>query len=737
MTFQEALENPAIEKHPMVVIRARVRVTGWNEISAFVFETTFKKGYVTRIWRTFRNDDGFNRKDSAEEVGNVSLGGIGDFYHNYETGQLRISYLGNPDDPIPFIDDTYVGLTIEFEIPITDYSMSAPRDPLDPDSEYVEWHGGLRDVPMAQNGSADSLYGFYPLNQSAIVVLNADGALNELLYDCTVNFALTKAYIFVDHDAERAMKKAMVRQVFLGYIDGLRWSDDFLTFSCTDFLRFFDRAYSNLALRFDLFNFPNVEPHNPNGLGFNQYEWYVRRVLGMVDGFRAVNIDSSVAQNVAADTGNNRVWVTHLKDGEPGRVTLTIDDAAANTATRTYFLEDLTLNVGDWVRLNHASGVRYTEVEEVNRAQKYIEHENLTRTVVAGETVERSFIGRVIVEDSSGQSWWLRPFLDFTEYEATVGGVDILGFTMADNWESTNGGGFTQTPFDPEKHKVCVRVYGTKDPMEFPDASPVSEIVPQGGIAGGAVDLLYRLVRDAGFEMNSVDQNTFESVGADSHALGIAIPPSHDQISEFPTYKAMIAQILDSMLWRLSFVEGADEVKLGLVAVGPIALAADYDADEDRHAGMEFTQDYGDIYKKVTLSYADRSEVQIDLDDLAPVFVFAENKAARDLHFSALEWTSSILQYDQAQAQKIADRLSYALGDRRGIYKTVLDSGFIGQSNLGASINLIRQRLPGFPFQYGENRTRQLMVIEVQKSTRGVSITLEDQKGIQDHAGEW
>lgn len=728
MTFQDALENPAIEKHPMVVIRARVRATGWTEESAGIYSIPFTKGYVTRAWRTFDNGDGLDQEEDAASVA------FGSFFYDHAARMIYAGGFQNPDQ------DDYAGLTIEFEIPIADYSMCAPRDPLDPTSEYVEWHGGLREVPMAQNGSADALYGFYPLNQSAIAVLNGDGALNEILYDCSVNYALTKGYILVDHDAERAMRLGMVRQVFLGYVNGLRWTDDLLQFSCTDFMRFFDRAYGNLPLRFDSTNFPNCENQNLDSLPAGQYEWYVRRVLGMKDGFRAVNID--YADSDTASTSNNRVWVTHLKDGEPGNVTHLIDASAPNTNTRTYFFDDVQLNVGDWIRLNHASGVRYTEVEAVNRVANYIDHEPLTRTILPGQTVERSYIGRIIIEDSTGQAWWLRPFVDFTEYTDTVDGVDILGFTLADNWEAGggwNGGSFTDNGgvFDPAKHPMCVRVYGTKDPLQFPDSDPVSEVSPQGGVAGAAVDLLYRMIRDSGFDVNAIDKNTFETIGAESHALGIVIPPAYDQISNFPTYKALVAQILDSMLWRLSFTDTGDELKLGLVAVGPFVAAADYEANEDRHAGLDFVHDYGDVYKSVKVAYAKRDEVQIRLDDLAPVFGFARSGVAADLHFSSKEWNSEILQYDSTQAQKIADRLCFALGDRRGLYKTVLDVGFVAQSNLGASIDLIRQRLPGFAFQYGEDRARQLMVIEVQKSTRGVSITLEDQKGIQDHAGEW
>lgn len=725
MNFQQALENPAIEKHPMVVIRARLRVTGWETIDSFKWQNIFTRGYVTRVWRQYRNDDGFTRRDSPDDF----VGGD-EFSYDHETKTLVVGY---PTFNTPDTED-YPGITVEFEIPIADYSMCAPRDPLDPSSEYVEWHGGLSEVPLAQNGSSDSLYGFYPLNQSAINIINSDGALNEILYAASFNLALVKAYIFVDHDAEKAMRKSLVRQVFLGYTQDLRWRGPSVQISCTDFFRFFDRAYSSLSLRFDSTNFPDVEPHNPNSLAAGQYEWYVRRVIGMVDGFRPVNI----SYDASPATNKNRDWITHLSDGNPGNVVHVMDAAAANTNTRTYFVDTPTYNVGDWVRLNHASGVRYTEVEAVNRALKYIEHEPLTRTVVAAENVQRSYIGRIIVEDSNGQAWWLRPFADFTPTADTVAGVDILGFLMADNWEAALGFTDNGGVFDPAIHKVCVRVYGTIDPSTFSGGSdPVSAVVPQGGIAAQAVEMLYRLISDSGFDVADIDQNTFEFVGPDSHALGMAIPPAHDQIDSFPTYKDLISQVLDSMLWRLSFIENDDEVKLGLAAVGPFIAAAEASANEQKHSGLEYSHEYGDVYKKVTLQYFKRDEVQIGLDDLGPLFAVAESDSAKDLHFSTKEWSGLILQYDTAQAQKIADRLSYALGDRRGIYRTVLDAEFILQASLGRSLELIRQQLPGFAFTYGTDRARQLAIIEVQKSTRGVSITLEDQKGIQDHSGEW
>ena len=706
-----------IEKIGMVSIHPSRRVTGWVLESAGIYSVSLPY-YVIEV----RSTRLVNEFDESPD----NTPAVNEYYYDAELKKLYVGFGVNPDT------NTYPGLTVKFQLSLASTYLVHNIEPV-LGGDLVEWLPGLISIPQAQNGSSDYLYGFSPFNESQVRYSNLNGSLSEILHDTSFNLAECRAYTA---DVLNGKVSNFI-QVFLGYTSNFSLDEDgTISISTVDYSKFFEREADFLDqrldsdyVRFNLTSFPNIEPAAIRSGEDNG--WFIRDVRGMVDGFRAVNVDYSASPT----TSNNRRWITHYHPAgdSVGSIQQFVDHLAANSTTRTYFVLTPQVNVGDWVVIVN-NGVTYrTEVEVVNRGLKYIDHEPLgARTFTAADTVDRYYIARVIVEDQDGQSWWLEPGLDYTLISDA--GSSSVGFLMANNWEASQG--FTYSPFDPSIHKMYVRVYGSKNLQNYTDATPVGEVVDNGGIRAQAVSLLYNEMASAGFFANYIDINSFDTIGANSHALGYAIPSQHDA-ARLPRYIDIILPILTSMLWRLSFVQSAGSVFLGITELTPFVSSADYDALEEDHYGFSYSHDYTDIYKTVLAEYFIKDQSDSSLTDLLPTSFIKISLSARDLHGATGQYDVSLLQYDGLEADVIAKRYSYALGERRGFYSIKLGQDFLNNTDLGASYQLYRENLPGYNFTFGDQKSRQLSLIEVQKSTNGVTITLEDQKAIQDNSGDW
>lgn len=721
MAFSTNIADQRIEKHSLVIIRPRKRVTDWNIVSGIIYSKSFSLGKVTRVWNEYDNTNGLSEGGSPSVT-------LGQFYYDQSTETL---YVGADVDPDT---NTYPGMTVEFELNISDSPFTGPRNPLSNGSEVIDWAPYLKSIPQAQNGSSDTLYGFIPLIQSNLSLLNGDGFFNNLLHDCSFYYCPVFAYILANADYEKGVASSDVQQIFLGFSSGMEYRDDEINISCVDYNTFLDREFIPQK-RMNATDFPLAEPESivPG------QEWYVRRIYGMVDGFRPINIDYSSSPS----TTNNRDWI--VRDLEPGTISdnagnlnITVDHLAANTGTRTYFTTTPKFNIGDWITITNNSINYYVEVESVNRSLKYIDHEPLTRTITAGDSASRKDVARVIVMSENGAvPFWLRPGVDYSLFNDNT--KNVSGFTMADNWESALGFTDNGGVFDPSKNQIYVRVYSSSSLGEYYSSNPVGSIPENSGRSTHAITILHKIIKASGFDISLIDENSFSS--ATNQSLGLSIPASHNQLT-FPTYKSLISQILTSMLWKLSFVSDGGSLKLGLVEIGPFVSSGDYTADESDHYNFTYRQDYGDVYSDIFVNYSIKERVTdniLDSDtwEFKNGLIQSESGPAKSLHLISKRFSVDILQYDPAEAQIISDRFNIILSDRRGFYSIVLGQEFLNSTNLGASYILKSEKLPGFSFVYGTEQERQLSLVEVQKSSQAVTLTLEDQKSIQDNVGDW
>lgn len=732
MSFQTDLEAPNKEKHQLVILKPRTRLLGWTNHSGNIWKASFDKGPVSRVWMNYDETDGF--------VAAASVGAMvaSTYYWDEANSELYVYSTVDPDSAAN-MESTYEaipGLTVEYELYMATRAFYGPRNPLDSDSDPVEWQPVLREAPSVSHGSRAQLYGFNPLDESSLAINSQDGWMLPHLHDSSFSYAVIRSYVMIGTDIEFAAEQGLVKEIYRGFSGAPKLSaEGAVQIPCFDFLAFLNRLASPNQRVIDTL----IATIDPEATKSGQ-EYFIRRVRGMVDNLEPVNID----YNASIATNTNRDFIAYEEEGTIAAENLVIDHTASNTNTRTYFTTTPRLNINDAVWFVHAPGpgqtLKYAIVTDVNYASKYIEHIPISRTIASGDLCNRYAIGWIRVQDSDGVWYDLMPFRDFLY--ANDGSTSTAGtwggFILQDNFEANIS--FPET-FDPAKHKILCRVYGSRTIDTLSDGStPNGAVVNEGGCAAQASTLLHYLLRKAGIPNDMIDVTSFSSLST-NHALGVAIPANKSD-AVAPTYKELIGQVLQSMMWKLCYVNVDNEMKIGVLETGPFAGAADYEIDDKDLRNFAFEHDYSDIYKRVQLTYW-KKEYQGDGTNpyagtpTGNLVAAAESRTARDLHFSRELFQLDILQYLPADAQVIADRYAIALGDRRAFYSVTLGTAYIDRDALGTSYQVKRSQLPGFELDLDIERERQTAVIESTKSDLGVTLTLEDQKGIEDNSGDW
>jgi hypothetical protein len=149
MGFDTSIEDNRTEKHQLVVLKPRYRATGWSNVSGSVYRVAVTRGYISGVWNEYDSRVGFSPVASL-----ASLTANNEYFFDPATSYLYVfsqDALLNPLDPD---DNDFPGLTVEFELHVSDQEFIGPRDPLDATSTKVEWIPALKESPLAQIGRA-------------------------------------------------------------------------------------------------------------------------------------------------------------------------------------------------------------------------------------------------------------------------------------------------------------------------------------------------------------------------------------------------------------------------------------------------------------------------------------------------------------------------------------------------------------------------------------------------------
>jgi len=170
-------------------------------------------------------------------------------------------------------------------------------------------------------------------------------------------------------------------------------------------------------------------------------------------------------------------------------------------------------------------------------------------------------------------------------------------------------------------------------------------------------------------------------------------------------------------------------------ALAPITTTSKTIDDAEIILGsVDYDFDYSDICSDVVVSYnhGERSETGNETYSL----VRASSSLAKYLHGLNKTFSHESLHIDSTGAQTLANRISYAIGDRLGVMSLSTKNRFFNNI-VGDDIEVSSTKLPGYEYDSEVENTREFRIEQIEKSLRRVKIKLADQKGVQDNSGSW
>lgn len=709
MTYASLLTKEGIVSQYLVVMKPRrVLSTSWTAISGTKYKQTFTYGEIVAL-----TADGVSQTKASS-----SALGDGTWYHDTSDNFLYIDIGSNPS--LSDIVGTY-------ELYFGTFDAHFYRDPLDNTTRVVYYEPLVTKSPQISQSSTDDLFGVLPTIATSISISNTTQFLQIHVYASSFNNAEIKVYHYLDK-----LTVENTKLVTKGFCGNVTYKENECAIEVFDNRALFEKEFRHVS-GMSFFASDTLTNLDPDFDGKP-----VRKVFGVIDKFRPVNIDYNAS---AASTTNNRDWICSNPHNNLGTVTGTVPASPSSTVTRTYLASANGINVGDSVRLNFTSGTYYRLVLTVNKTgSHYIEHETVGvgNQAATGNTVYRSFVSRVTILRSGHAPLVLLFGQDYIELTDATN--KLCGFTLNDNFESnydTAGELFYSDSGSTSLQTTDVvfcRIYGHTN-QETLSAAPFGGNGTTTGSLTQAIVILYSLLKNnLGLTESQIDTSTFTTLqGSITDQIGFSIPRKVSD--DFPTYKNIISDILQSILVKFLI---NDSNLYSLSRTMPLgAVVKTIEDDEILLDSFQYNFDYKDIISDVIVEYSPREiGASNQVGDAYYLKVTSSSNVAKRLHDVTKQKTFQSLHFTESEAQTLADRLRYALGDRKGRIAFKTKNRFF-DSEINDVIRVSRDRQPGFSFVQDTNQTRDAVIVSAFKGLNDIQIELDDQKGIEDNSGSW
>lgn len=714
MSYATNQSNTSINSQFLSVITPKKRIlsTSFAVYSGSVYRTLTTYGYFTSV---------YVNGTALTSGSSVSLS-AGQYYFDQSTSYL---YVRKSDSTAPNSGDFVI---CYYEIYVSTFDYSWFRTPTDTTSNPCYFEARIVKSPVISQSSGDILFGFFPTKSTSINLANSDHFFEQLISDDSLNKAQIKVWHLLGD-----LEATNFQLVFTGLIGSCEYSGSEVQLGILDETSLFDKEFRHSGTSFyagaDLF----LNRMDPNSEGKP-----IKEVFGMVDGLIPTNIDYFF---VSATTGN-RYWLVKKDTGTLANVSTTV--LAGSTATVTNLTSANGFNAGDSVYFNRVVGTdEYLNITSVDYGANTITHTALAGgAMAAADTCSRSWIGRIDIVQGG-----VRYQPQFTrDYGGSFSDASCVGFQLANNFEATLG---MPTPLSINDTIYC-RVYGDKSVDTLSGGAFGSNDQSTGGLSQGIV-ILYRILKTYfGLAESEIDITTFTTLQASIlDTVGFTIPFESEQ--SFPLYKDILLKLMQTLLLR--FGKNAS----GLWTIRQIkpltASTKTIEDDEIIREQVSYTFSYSDIVSNFTGEYdfrevgdygrvlnyrpTERTSRQVPTVSKSEVRqVVATSNNAIYKHGINAQKSYSSLHYSSTYAQTLINRISYALGERRGILKIVVKNRFFDVV-LGDTITISREQLPGFAYVFGTLNSKNFVLIESSKSISGVTLILEDQKGIEDNSASW
>lgn len=713
MSFDANKAVPVPETTTLISVRPRVRVRTWTTASVVgmnVFTTPWTKGAPVGVY-----DDSFESLDEVESAAEVDAQ-KGRWFFDYATGTLRANFYDASLEPPGIIPGPNLrAVVVEWDVFFATRHLNWHRDPMNTGSDDQVWESGLQKPPVPQQGNPDLLFGFSPVRVTDVAIAVGEGSeVMQYLYDWSLNGSRVKIW-----ECAGPLSAANFSEVFTGVAGSYALQGGVLSIEVTDPMNLVNQEIEGDY--FDALTFPNLEPKS---IG-----WAIRRVYGCVNGFVPVNID----YGDPAATNNNRDWVASQGQADRPQLVAVIDHLSLDNDNDVSKVDDASgFRVGDSIVVEQGGTPTYEIfVNNVDYDLNLVYHTFIPARVIGpGDEIRRGFIGAINWDNGEGSVWSLAYERDWTEADFAN---NTKGFVLADNFEANHASGGAPATFDPALHKLYLTVYGsTVTSKKLNGIDPLCPISKNGGALANPVGILWNVLRDdirTFREVVQLDEEGWEQVASEvTRTVGFALPDT--STADFGTYKELIQLLLQSEFLRLHMLISNGFATLTVTRDKPTTAPADLEASQKELAAPSWSWNYSDTYDRVRLNW-DFSEY------LASFFYGGSSPSAirtsrvgRYLHRASQILEIRTLHYENDHAGEVLERLSAIVSERRGLLAGVLPPSYV-QSVVGDTVRYSTRFLPGASID-GEISERSLKLARHAKSPVGVTVTLDDQKGIED-----
>lgn len=688
--------------------------TGWTLDSGSRYYQVFSYGEIVTVTK---GDDLLTAVASI-----VAVDASGKWFYDYSAERLYVDVGGAPGSH---------DIVSTYELYVATSAVTWYRDPLSESSREAFFEPVITKSPKIETSSRDILHGFMPTASSSLSIFNQDQMYNRHVYDSSFSDADVDLYHWAGEDLE----VENISLFYKGSCKDVRFSDEAIDIQVTNRLGILDKTLRNnnsfgLNGATNIFNttaYPNLDPSAINRP--------VRICYGMADGVVPVNVDYGRSNSEAKF---NRVWIATSSVTEQAFVQRP-PVSPSSTTTRTYVPDPSGFRVGDAIFLNRGS-FEGAEILAVNNtsAPYYLDHTAFSTPATNSMLVGRYFIGRLVLL-KGGREYLLYPEVHYTIevktfYKNGIGSEIIgynFGFRLNSNLESILGLG---SDYIQPGDEIYARVYGavptwTLGGNLFGEKS-ASTMSMTNGIA-----IIYDMLRSAGILESEIDTTTFldlyDEIGDE---IGGMFPK--DSTMDMPTYKDAIGEILATLFCHM---ELNSDNKWTLKQIGPLgANDKTISSSEILKKSFKYDFSYRDVITDVLVEYAYRQRAPQNgaYGGLNSQIVRSSSERSKRLHKLENQSTFKSLHLFSGEAQVYADRLLKTFFDRRG---SVRLSGKLSLMpvKLGDTVTIKREKLPGFDYSAGTEQERSFRVTSVSSSLEGVSLELDDQKGIEDNSATW
>jgi len=703
LTYVNELSNESIIQKYLAILTPRRKVSTWTLSSGFIYTASFD-GSVFGPPVAFE----FNGV-AMTEVGTQTVG-VSEWYYDEANEQIffRAPQSGDPD---------IEGLSIVFyNIYCSTFDAYWYSDPLDDSTDIVYFEPLIQKEPDIKSSTTDNIFGFLPLQTSSISLINAESFFEPFIYDSSFNNASIKVY----HCLGKELDLDNVKLVYDGLMSNVSYDTGKVTIKTVDRVDIFSKEWRNADTSFfEISDFPNL---NPNFTGKP-----IRYVYGYVKGMAPVNID--YVQD-SPTTSDNRDWVVVGEQTGLDEIVRTVPATPSSTTTRTYISFAEGFMVGDTVWLDGATDY-HVIITAVNfTGDNYIEHAAIAAPMATGEFIKKGFVSRVeITQDNT-------VYVAMYHRDYTIGNfaVGTRGFSFTTTMEANTGLPATLSPNDT----VGCTVYGRVNDLTL--GGPTFGENDQRGTErtfniANAVMVLYDIMKNkvglAESEINTTQFTALFNSTKENQALGIVIPDSSQ--GGFPTYKTLITNILQTCLFRI-FVD--TDNKWTVEQIGPLGSST-ASVDDTELVGFAYDFDYSDIISDVKIEYQKREiKDQVSLTGTQLKTVTSTSDTARYLHGVEKQKTFQSVHFKEADAQILADRLGFILGQRQGMIKFSANKRFF-ENIINDTMTVSREKMPGYGFVKNTERSRDFAISQTVKNLKGIQIEADDQLGIEENESDW